>query len=851
MKKLIRFHFQLIFVLSFFTVHTQVVINEYSASNLNDFPDNFNKFEDWIELYNLTGEVIDLSGWYLSDKLDKPTKWEIPSGTTIEPNGYLVFWCSGRDMIAGGQFHTNFKLTQTKGNEILLLTDPTENVLQKIPMELTLLGQSQCRDMDGFSTWKICVNPSLGSSNNGTEKYDGFTATPTMNLEAGFYIGQQSVSINYPDTHAVVRYTVNGFEPTMNSPEYTSPILLSQTQVVKARAFPKNANILPGKIAFNTYFINENSTLPVFSIGSDQIQDLANGQGDLRPIGSLEYFNVDKERTAVSYGEMNRHGQDSWVNPHRSLDWISRDEMGYNKAVLEKLFTYSDRDEYQRFMFRASGDDNYPAIDDWAHEGSTHVRDEYVHALALEGGMELDVRAVERVLVFLNGAYWGVYGLRERPADHDYTNEYYDQDKYHLQYIATWGGTWAEYGGDSAIADWKVLRDFIMQNDMGDSTNYQIVKDNINLVSMIDYMIANLNSVASDWMNYNTGWWRGLNPEGGHLKWGYILWDNDATFDYYINYSGVPNTDPDAVPCDIEDISDYMDQFWSNPENNVGKHEKIFLKLQEENEEFRQLYYSRHADLMNTVYTCDNMLSTLDSMIQTIAPEMPRQIQRWGGSMQEWIENVGKLRGFLEERCTLLDDGMVECFDITGPFNITLMTEPAGVGTMDLNTISLENLPWSGDYFGNMDNLLTVKPFDDKLTFKGWESKGGTSVFADSSLLSTSVQITEVDTLVAVFGTTTNTRDFEEVNNFKIYPTIVEEVLNVEFQLDQSTEFRLSVFSILGEKLTDIPYLTNYKINGTYREQIDVHQLGLDAGFYVLHLQTGNKKSSAQFAVMD
>ena len=50
----------------------------------------------------------------------------------------------------------------------------------------------------------------------------------------------------------------------------------------------------------------------------------------------------------------------------------------------------------------------------------------------------------------------------------------------------------------------------------------------------MDYMIANLTCVSSDWLNYNTGWWRGLNDKGTHQKWGYIMWDNDATFDYYL-----------------------------------------------------------------------------------------------------------------------------------------------------------------------------------------------------------------------------------------------------------------------------------------------------------------------------
>ena len=34
------------------SLNAQVVINEYSASNLESFTDAFGKTEDWIELYN-------------------------------------------------------------------------------------------------------------------------------------------------------------------------------------------------------------------------------------------------------------------------------------------------------------------------------------------------------------------------------------------------------------------------------------------------------------------------------------------------------------------------------------------------------------------------------------------------------------------------------------------------------------------------------------------------------------------------------------------------------------------------------------------------------------------------------
>ncbi|MGB1217550.1 MAG: CotH kinase family protein, partial [Saprospiraceae bacterium] len=380
----------------------------------------------------------------------------------------------------------------------------------------------------------------------------------------GFYTGTQTITITNNEPNSVLRYTTNGDNPTAASPIYSSPITVSITTVVKAQAFSNDASILPGKMDFNTYFINEDFTLAVFSVAADEVINLANGDGVLIPIGSLEYFNTDKEREATSYGSLNRHGQDSWVLDHRSIDWISRDEMGYSKAVNAELFSYSDRDEYQKFMFRNSGDDNYPAINDGDHEGSTHIRDEFIHQLAQDGGMKLDVRAVERVILFLNGEYWGVYGMRERPVDHDYTKEYYDQGKYDIQYLSTWGNTEIEYGGQQAQDDWANLRNFILNNDMSVDANYQIAEDSINLTSMIDYFLVNLNVVASDWLNYNTGWWRGRDLDGDHKKWGYILWDLDASFDYYINYSGVPDISPNAEPCDLEEIGDFMDDFFGS-----------------------------------------------------------------------------------------------------------------------------------------------------------------------------------------------------------------------------------------------------------------------------------------------
>ncbi len=899
------------------SLSAQITINEYSASNLQSYTDSFLKTEDWIELYNSSDSEVDISGWHLSDKESKPEKWAIPAGTSIPANGHLLFLCSGRDLAINGELHTNFKLTQTQGSDQVLLSMPNGEIVENFPLSLTLTEHSNCRESDGGESWKICTSASPASSNNGSTKYDRYTVAPSMDLEAGFYSGAQTVTITNNEPNSTMRYTLDGTNPTVDSPVYTDPIDISQTQVLKAQAFSLDANILLGKMDFNTYFIDDEYDLPVFSVAANQVIELANGDGPLIPIGSIEYFNKDDEREATSFGSLNRHGQDSWVLDHRSLDWISRDEMGYSKAVNAPIFDASDRDEYQKFMFRNSGDDNYPAIDDGQHEFSTHIRDEYVQTLAVEGGMKLDHRTVQRVHLFLNGQYWGIYGMREKVVDHDYTNEYYDQGKYDLQYLGTWGNTDIEYGGIEAQDDWIKLRNFILENDMSIDENYRVAEDSLNMVSMIDYFLVNLTVVASDWINYNTGWWRGTNPEGDHKKWGYILWDLDATFDYYINYSGVPNISPDAQPCDLEEIADFMDGFFGNggggdgggdiddpsscltitngsspypaddpffitiinqdgfccdtdwdqtcqdaynaassgtggggnpggggglnPEGDVGKHEKILLKLLAENAEFKQLYYSRYADMMNTTFSCENMISTLDRMLGDIRPEMPKQIARWGGTMEEWESNVERLRTFINERCELLDDGMLNCYDeLTGPYEITLMTEPAGVGEIDFNTLDREDLPWTGSYFGGMENKIKAKAlndFEDDYEFSHWESRSGNMIFPDVNTRKAAITLTSTDTLVAVFQTITGVNDIDQKYDLSLYPNPAKDYLTFEYELGQTADVNISLHNVVGTKIQNFTNNSGTRSTGTYTEKLDLTDIEITTGLYLLKVR--------------
>jgi len=689
------------------TAVSQVVINEYSASNLNQFADNYSKYEDWFELYNTSSSPVNLSGHHLSDRAGNPFKWQIPAGTTIPANGFLRFWTSGRNEVSGSHFHTNFKLTQTKDSpDYVIFSDPFGNILDSHQIEITQLGHSRGRKPNGAADWFIFTNPTPGASNNSAQSYLRYSERPTMSVGAGFYSGAQVVEITTTETGAEIRFTNNGNVPVIGSTLYTGPITVNTTQILQARVFHSNPEILPGLIEFNTYFINETHTLPVISVSGNQMLQLLNGNASLRPHGTFEYFNEEKTRTTAGYGESNKHGQDSWVNPQRSFDYITRDEMGYNYAIREKMIPITERNEFQRIILRACGDDNYPGKDT-----SAHMRDIWTQNLAEKSGMHLDVRKGARCVVYANGQFWGVYSIREKVDDHDFTNFYYNQDKFNIQFLKFWGSLWAEYGGQQAINDWMTLRNFILSSDVNNPLVWQQIDAQYDYKSLVDYVIINSFVVCSDWLNWNVGIWRGLNPEGGHQKWGYILWDEDAILGHYINYTGIPGQHPWVPPCFPENLSS-----WSDPQ----KHIEILNKLKN-NPEFYQYYVSRYIDLKNTMFLKDDLLHSIDSMAALIAPEMPRHVTRWNGNMPKWESNVLKMRNFVSNRADFLPSGLKDCYSLTGPYPLTLNVEPVGVGNVQLNSLILNEFPWSGNYFGGIDVKLKAEATNFNYEFDYWE----------------------------------------------------------------------------------------------------------------------------------
>lgn len=142
-----------------YLVSSEVVINEFMASNDVSFADEQGEFDDWLELYNTSLTNVPLDGDYLSDNSENLLKWAFPDGTVINANGYLVIWADEDEQQPG--LHANFKLSAS-GEELFLINN-----------------QGQIIDHVYFTAQTTDV--SYGRIPNGDGDFQQLNPTPTRN----------------------------------------------------------------------------------------------------------------------------------------------------------------------------------------------------------------------------------------------------------------------------------------------------------------------------------------------------------------------------------------------------------------------------------------------------------------------------------------------------------------------------------------------------------------------------------------------------------------------------------------------------------------------------------------------
>ncbi len=595
--------------------------------------------------------------------------------------------------------HTNFKLSNN--GETVYLANPSGIIIDSVAYTETGVDNSIGKFQDGQNNVVYFDIPTPNATNNNSNTFAGYNSMPVISLNPGFYTGVQTTTITTTSPGAVTRYTTDGSEPNETSPIVIPVISIDSTMVIRARSF--GAGKLPSKTETNSYFIDFTSTLPVVSISThpDNFWDWNTGIYVMGPNADtvvpyfnanfwqdwekpvhLEYFeNIDSMGFEQDFG-IKIHGGWSRSNDLKSLRILAKGKYGQS-SLNYQLFPDKEVYRFKSFILRNSGNET----------NITHFRDALMHK-AVHKYTHIDIQDYKPAVVFINGEYFGILNLREKISE-NYIAENYNIDPDSVDLLQFDGYVIA---GENT--NFLNMAEFIAFNDMAIQANYDSVTSMLDIENFCDYFIAQTYYVNWDWPQNNIKYWRERKPGA---KWRYILTDVDMGLGLFGgNFS-------------TNDLHRVIVQ-------NDNYHSVIFSKLLE-NQQFRDYFVNRYADLINTIFLPANLKALAYAFKDSLYNEMPRHMQRWNGDFNAW-ENYhinGTLINFIDNRAAPARNYIEEEFALNKQVNVVLNVYPPEAGKIKISTITPESYPWSGVYFDGVPVRIEAIP-NPGYEFAFWQS---------------------------------------------------------------------------------------------------------------------------------
>ncbi|MFH0733790.1 MAG: CotH kinase family protein [bacterium] len=658
-------------------LYSQVVkINEFMASNSTTIQDpDYNSYGDWIELYNSSTNEFNLKDCYITDDKTNNQKYKFTDDLIIPANGYILIWAD--DYNTGA--HVNFKLSAS--GEYIGLYDPSLNIIDSLTFSVQQPNISCGRFPDAANDFYL-FNPSSPLSTNLESSIFNRLPDPIFSLESGFYTGMPVLQLSCSVEGAKVYYTVDGNIPNVNSTVFQNDLHLASTLVVKAVAIKEG--FIKSKVITNTYFINETSDLPIFSIstnpdnffsdtsgiyviGTNGITALCStgprnwNQDWERPI-TIEFFEQNKERVFNVETGVKIYGGCTRLYPQKSLAFYFRDEYGYGKLNY-RLFPDLKITEYNNFTLRSSGQD-------WWR---TMFRDAFVHTL-IRQNTNVDAQAYRPTVMFLNGDYWGIHNLREKLNEH-YIEEHFQVAEDNLDLIEYSKGITAN-NGDKVAYDNMIA--YFTNNNLADEAKYNYINSIVDLDEFIDYQICQIYGANADWPGSNTKLWH---ARDNSVKWRFMIYDMDFTF----GGNGNGQFDSNTLLLATDSISTtYPSPTWAT----------LMLRKLLKNTNFRNEFIQRFAARINTTFEPSYVISVIDSIKAMIENEMPKHKLRWPQSASYttgWDNNVEIMRDFSVKRPDFMRQFLMEYFNITGTYNLTFNINNAQWGNIFVQNINIKD----------------------------------------------------------------------------------------------------------------------------------------------------------------
>ncbi|MFM9984514.1 MAG: CotH kinase family protein [Flavobacteriales bacterium] len=638
-------------------------------------------------------------------------------------------------------YHTNFKLST---GETLSLTAPGEGDTQS-----AVLPAMQLDHVLQFNSGSWCVSamPSPGDPNGG-DCFSAYETAPFFGIESGVFSSGINLELTSQNPLAEIRYTLDGSIPDVDDMLYTSPIALDTTAVVSARCFSDNA--LPSAVEKNTYMINEwGIELPVVSVTTnpENLWDPENGIHVLGEgyVGGYPFFgsNIweDWEREAyMEYFDANHIKQ---VEGPMGI----KIHGGWSRARDQKSFRLQCKDEY------GMEEINYPLIPDkpflqsikgfnLRNGGNDYDNYRFHDALLQRAFRETDVdyMAYEPVVVFLNGEYWGIMELREVQDQH-YIEDNHGIDNDDVTVISSNYLGWNIISGNDA--SFYAMYNAVMNADPESDSFYGIVDSLIDIENYCDYIIAETYWGNGDWYNgwNNTKFWHDDRPGG---KWNFMLMDMDfGTWGgYYDDYLNIA----------------------ANLGTNLGQ---LFDRINK-NEQFREYFINRYADIIN--YHLE------DEKFQTMGYVMRDEvIDSWPRHCQRWFTDCGTFDWLLDARVDWNEQRRIGARDVVqthynllDQVSITLDVVPEGAGRIHISTVEPreDEYPWTGVYYNGIPVRITVVA-NPGFTFDHWGANG---IFPVPAYLDQFIMNFEDDEIFTAFFTGVPIENAMQVSEFMYNP---------------------------------------------------------------------------------
>ena len=599
-------------------------------------------------------------------------------------------------------------------------------------------------------------------------------AAPVFSHSSGFYKQSFNLILSTEDDQAVIHYTLDGSEPSLDSPIYSQPLHIQsragqpdvlaeirttaqywrkpigevfKATVVRAKAFYPDGS--HSTTETQTYFVDPNIntrySLPIFSIVSDPDHFFDYEQG-IYVMGRLwdenRDFNIDWLPHPANYmqkGEVwERPVHIEFFEPQGQARWAQ------NAGIrIHGFFTRAARLKSLRLYARAGYDqsdqfeyDFFPGLrdavfsekiqtfktlllrnsgNDW---GFTLIRDAMMQALISH--TSLDTQAYRPVIVFLNGEYWGIHNLRESMDEHYLSSKYLlDTDNI----VILENNAEIQFGKAGDDAPYQALLDFIKTNDMTNALTYNQIATQMDVENYIDYLVTEIYIMNSDWPHNNIKFWRHKTdayqpdaPYGHDGRWRWIVFDTDSGFGL--------NTALREEEYDDNTLAQALYQPGAREWSGF-----LFRSLIE-NPQFFNQFINRFADHLNTTFTPERVIGIIDRMQAEIRPEIPEHINRWrlmDNSIAVWEQNVEVLRSFARNRPTYVRQHILSQFELPGTATITLQSDSRQgylrINSIDITTDTpgvLDAEQWSGIYFQGIPIQISAIP-NPGYQFSGWE----------------------------------------------------------------------------------------------------------------------------------